>query len=72
MKIKYSIKGLACPNCASKLSALIAEETGATVKINFLTETLTLDATEDTPALHEAVLRISADFSKDVAVERLA
>ena len=72
MKLKYSIKGLACPNCAAKLSNLLGEETGAAVKINFLTERLTLEGVEDTPELDATIRRVVAAFSADVTVEKLA
>ena len=72
MKIKYSIEGLACPNCASKLATLLAEATGAQVKINFLTKSLTLEGVGDTPQLDETVRRTVLDFSADVTVEKKA
>jgi len=72
MKIKYSISGLACPVCASKLCTLLATETGARVNIKFLTKSLTLEGVEDTPALEEKILRVVREFSADVTVTKLS
>ena len=71
MKIKYTLSGLDCPNCAAKLEKMLAEATGAeNVKINFLTERLTIDAQEDTTALEETVRKTVAAFSADLTLER--
>ena len=44
MKLKFTIEGLDCPVCASKLATRMAEIEGVNnVKINFLSEKLTVD-----------------------------
>lgn len=72
MKIKYEIIGLECPNCAAKVEKMVGEATGLIVKLNFLTETLTLDADEDTPALEATVRATVAAFSPDLTLNRMA
>ena len=45
MKLKYTITGLDCPNCAAKLASLMSDAEGvASAKINFLTEKLTIES----------------------------
>ena len=44
MKLKFTVEGLDCPVCASKLATRMAEIEGVEhVKINFLSEKLTVD-----------------------------
>ena len=44
MKLKFTVEGLDCPVCASKLATRMAEIDGVDhVKINFLSERLTVD-----------------------------
>ena len=71
MKIKYELIGLACPNCAAKVEKMVADATKCVVKVNFLTETLTLEAEEDTSALESAVREAVAAFSPDLALNRM-
>ena len=70
MKLKYSITGLDCPNCAAKLSAMLEKEEGIeAAKINFLTEKVTVETAlseEDALAL---VRSVAAKFSKSVVIE---
>lgn len=71
MKYKYSITGVDCPNCASKLATLMAEEDGIEyVKINFLTEKLTVDSNLDENLTYDAVCKAAKSFSKSVKVEK--
>ena len=71
MKIKYELIGLACPNCAAKVEKMVAEATACTVKVNFLTEMLTVEAEEDTPALEAKVREAVAAFSPDLTLNRM-
>ncbi|MBP3606311.1 MAG: cation transporter [Clostridia bacterium] len=70
MKLKFSITGLDCPNCAAKLSAMLEKEEGIdSAKINFLTEKVTVEtalAESDALALVRAT---AAKFSKSVVIE---
>ena len=72
MKIKYELIGLECPNCAAKVEKMAADATGCTVKVNFLTEMLTVEAEEDTPALEQAVRDAVASFSPDLTLTNMA
>ena len=71
MKIKYIIKGLDCPNCAAKLSAMIENKDGITAaKINFLTEKLTVEADIDEASVYEIVCETARAFSRDIVIEK--
>lgn len=66
MKIRYSIEGLDCPNCALKLSALIEKKEGIeSAKINFLTEKLSIETTLDEAAALAAVKAAVKEFGDD-------
>lgn len=69
MKLKYSITGLDCPNCAAKLADEMSAAEGITsAKINFLTEKLTVE-TELPEAEALAVLRkLAQKHSKAVVI----
>ena len=59
MKLKLTVEGLDCPVCASKLATKMAEIEGVdNVKINFLSEKLTVETelseTELLPLLRKA------------------
>ena len=71
MKIKYTITGLDCPNCAAKLASIMAAKEGITsAKINFLTEKLTVE-TELAEAEAFSILASAAKaFSKDIKIEK--
>ncbi len=70
MKLKFSITGLDCPNCAAKLSAMIEKEEGIdSAKINFLTEKVTVEtALAEADAL-SLVRSVAKKFSSSVEVE---
>ena len=71
MKIKYTIIGLDCPNCAQKLATKISEEEGIeNAKINFLTEKLTVESGMAEDELYEALSKCAKAFSKDVKIEK--
>ena len=69
MKIKYTISGLDCPNCAAKLASQMSAIEGIdSAKINFLTEKLTIETSLDESA--EALSRAARAFSKDITIEK--
>ena len=71
MKIRYTIQGLDCPNCAAKLEALIAAKEGIdSCKINFITEKLTVESDLADDVLDSTVEKTVHDFSAKVKVER--
>ena len=69
MKIKYTILGLDCPNCAAKLASQMSGIEGVeSAKINFLTEKLTVETSLE--EAYEALSAAAKAFSKDVKIER--
>lgn len=71
MKLKYTITGLDCPNCAAKLSGRMSDIKGVeSAKINFLTERLTVETTLGEEEVYDALARAAKDFSKDVRIEK--
>ena len=71
MKYKYNITGVDCPNCASKLATQMAEIDGIDyVRINFLTEKLTVDSSLDESLVYDAVCKAAKAFSKSVKIEK--
>lgn len=71
MKIKYTIIGLDCPNCAAKLAGQMSNLEGIeSAKINFLTEKLTVETTLDETKTYEALSACAKAFSRDVKIER--
>ncbi len=71
MKIKYTIIGLDCPNCAAKLADKMSAIDGIDVaKINFLTEKLTVETTLDESTAYTAISAVAKAFSGDVKIER--
>jgi len=71
MKIKYTISGLDCPNCAAKLAGQMSNIEGIeSAKINFLTEKLTVETTLGEGEAYEALSVCAKAFSKDVKIER--
>lgn len=72
MKIKFSVTGLDCPNCAAKLEGMMARLDGVMgAKINFLTEKLTVETELSADALLPALSETAAAFSKKVSVKPL-
>lgn len=58
MKKRYRLKNLDCANCAAKLEAALGKLEGVTaVRVNFLTQSLTLEGTEADWAEMEAAAR---------------
>ena len=71
MKIKYTILGLDCPNCAAKLAGQMSNLEGVeSAKINFLTEKLTVETTLGEDEAYEALSACAKAFSKDVKIEK--
>ena len=71
MKIKYSIIGLDCPNCAAKLAGRMEKREGIdSAKINFLTEKLTVETSLDEASAYAAICEEAKAFDEDIKVER--
>ncbi len=71
MKIKYTITGIDCPNCAAKLADQMSAIEGIDLaKINFLTEKLTVETSLDENAAYTALASAAKAFSKDVKIEK--
>ena len=71
MKIKYTITGLDCPNCAAKLADKMSAIDGIeTAKINFLTEKLTVETTLDEGSDYAALSTAAKAVSSDVKIEK--
>ena len=71
MKIKYTITGLDCPNCAAKLAASMESKDGIdSAKINFLTEKLTVETSLDESAAYELLSAAARAFDKSVKIEK--
>ena len=71
MKIKYTILGLDCPNCAAKLSGQMSNIEGVeSAKINFLTEKLTVETSLDEAKAYEALCSVAKAFSRDIKIEK--
>jgi copper chaperone CopZ len=71
MKLKYTIVGLDCPNCAAKLASMIESEEGIdSAKINFLTEKLTVETSLDESAAFDLILKQAKAFDEDISVEK--
>ncbi len=71
MKIKYTITGLDCPNCAAKLAGQMSSIEGVdSAKINFLTEKLTVETTLAESEAYEALSKAAKAFSRDIVIEK--
>ena len=71
MKIKYTITGLDCPNCAAKLASQMSNLEGVeSAKINFLTEKLTVETTLDEATLYELLSKAAKAFEKGIKIEK--
>ena len=71
MKIKYTIIGLDCPNCAAKLAGQMSEIEGITsAKINFLTEKLTVETDLDEAVAYNLLSKAAVAFEKGVKIEK--
>ena len=71
MKFKFTITGLDCPNCAAKLAAMIEGKEGiSAVKINYLTEKLTLESALSEDEVLKVCREAAKSFSKSVKVDK--
>lgn len=71
MTHKYTATGLDCPNCAKKLSGMIEKIEGVeSVKLNFLSEELTVVSDAEAAALDKAVKAAGREFSRKVTIDR--
>ncbi len=71
MKIKYTITGVDCPNCAAKLAGMIEGKEGIeSAKINFLTEKLTIETTLSETEAFSTVGAAAKAFSRDIKIEK--
>ena len=70
MKLKYTITGLDCPNCAAKLAANMEKIDGVnSAKINFLTEKLTVEADGDAEVIFRELTEAAKKFSRDIEIK---
>lgn len=70
MKIKYTITGLDCPNCAAKLAQQIEAKDGiSSAKINFLTEKLTVETELSESDVRYVIAKACKAFSGDIEIE---
>ena len=71
MKLKYTILGLDCPNCAAKLASQMSSIDGIeSAKINFLTEKLTVETSLDEESAYKSLSASAKAFSRDVKIEK--
>ena len=71
MKLKYTILGLDCPNCAAKLASQMSSIDGIeSAKINFLTEKLTVETSLDETVAYDVLSKAAKTFSRDVKIEK--
>ena len=70
MKHKFTVEGLDCPVCASKLATKMADIDGVDyVKINFLSEKLTVDSELEADELLPLLRKVAKAFDPAVTVE---
>ena len=71
MKLKYTITGLDCPNCAAKLASQMSDIEGIeSAKINFLTEKLTVETTLDEVATEALLVKAAMNFESGIKIEK--
>ena len=64
MKTKYTVTGIDCPNCATKLASMIEGKDGVdSAKINFLTEKLTVESALNETELYKIICDTAKSFS---------
>ena len=70
MKLKFTVEGLDCPVCASKLATRMAEIEGVNnVKINFLSEKLTVETELAEAELLPLLRKVAKAFDPAVTVK---
>lgn len=69
MKLRFTVEGLDCANCAAHLETMIAGKEGiASCKVNFITERITVE-TELPEAEAEALVQKTAkEFSRSLKI----
>ncbi len=68
---KYIVSGLDCPNCAKKLAGMLEKIDGiSAVKLNFLSEELTITSDVDAATLDASVVKTARSFDKSLSVKR--
>ena len=71
MKMRFTVIGLDCPNCAAKLAQMIEGKDGIeNAKINFLTEKLTIESSLSEDGALEVAQKAAKAFSRDVKIEK--
>ena len=71
MKMRFTVSGLDCPNCAAKLAQMIEGKDGIeSAKINFLTEKLTIESSLSEDGALEVAQKAAKAFSRDVKIEK--
>jgi cation transport ATPase len=71
MKLKYTITGIDCPNCAAKLAGIMSGKEGIdSAKINFLTEKLTVETSLPETEAYELLSAVAKAFSKSLKIEK--
>ena len=71
MKIRFTITGIDCPNCAAKLADKMAKLDGIdNAKINFLTEKLTIETQLDEDKALAIIYAEAKAFSRDIVIEK--
>lgn len=69
MKLRFTVTGLDCPNCAAKLAASIEKIEGVErASINFLTEKLIVESGREADALLPELQKCARAFSRDVKI----
>ena len=70
MKYKYTISGIDCPNCASKLAKLFEKADGVdSAKINFLSEKLTVESELSEAEFLPMLREVAEGFDGDIEIE---
>lgn len=70
MKFKFTIEGVDCPMCASKLATMMAELDGVeNVKINFLSEKLTVESSLEEGELLASLRKTAKAFDSAISVK---
>ena len=70
MKFKFTIEGVDCPMCASKLATMMAELNGVeNVKINFLSEKLTVESSLEEGELLALLRKTAKAFDSAISVK---
>lgn len=71
MKYRFTVTGLDCPNCAAKLASIIEGKDGIdTVKINFLTEKITVESSLAEDDVLVIASKAAHAFSRDVKIAK--